>query len=290
MQAFLGSSVTQVEQITCIADVAGASAGKYFLFHTVAGLKKYIWLKVGASVDPAPIGGWTGTMVTVVSGDSAATIATNVAAAMVSSGTLATASGAVVTRTHTTAGYAPPSRDSDLEPTGFAFSLIVKGDVETDVGYTSGGFKVSGLTKSKQTIKADQTGETELGDVITGTAKPEVAFTLQETDKNSIRNYLLSAGSTTYVPEGVGKVEVVGYGSEGIGSPTPVKRLRLHPIALGTADMSKDVVFWNAALDIDSFDFSGTKFSEVPVKLSIYPDFSKHGSAQYFIIGDPTNI
>lgn len=290
MQVLFGQNVAQVQTITCVADVAGASAGKYFLYHDAAKNKKYIWLKVGASVDPAPAGGWTGTSVTVVSGDSASTIATNLATAMTASGFTASASGGVVTLTHAAMGYAPPARDSDISPTGFAFAVIVKGSIEKDVGYTQGEITITGLAKTKDVITAHQTGKTELGDIVTGYGKPELNLILQETDKASLQSYIIAAGGTTYFPEGVGKTETVGYGPEGVGAPTPVLRVRLHPVATGSADMSQDFVFWQAALSIDKFNFAGDKFSEVPCKMPIYPDFSKHGSAQYFIIGDPTNI
>jgi hypothetical protein len=290
MQVLLGQNIAQVQTITCVADVAGASAGKYFLYHDVAKTKKYIWLKVGASVDPAPAGGWTGTMVTVTTGDSATTIAAAVATAMTATGFTASAANGVVTLTHTVMGYAPPARDSLIAPTGFAFAVTTKGNVEKDVGFTSGEIVVSGLAKTKDVITAHQTGKTELGDVVTGYGKPSLAFTLQETDKTSVQSYLINAGSTTYFPEGVGMVETVGYGPEGVGAPTPTLRVRLHPVASGAADKSQDYVFWQAALEIDKFNFAGDKFSDIPVKMPIYPDFTKPTSSQYFIVGDPVNV
>ena len=94
MQVTFGETVSQIEQITCVADVSLSLQSKYFLIYTAAGVKNYVWCNVNsAGTDPAVSGG-TGKVVAIPTNSTAAAIATLMAAAISTiSGMTATASG-----------------------------------------------------------------------------------------------------------------------------------------------------------------------------------------------------
>lgn len=281
---YIGKNIMQVQKITCVADVAGSLGGKYFLFHDSAGAKHYVWFDTGASVDPAPAGGWTGHEVTITSGDSATTIAGLIATVVGAvSGFDATSSGTVVTLTHTVAGYAQPARDGNA---GFSFALTTVGQIEKSAGCLKGDIEVTGFEQTKIDILCHASGSTIKDQRITGYSNLELSIVLQETDKQSLQDILVMYGMPVFTPVGSDKDAVFGYGPANIGGSNPKVYIRLHPVELDAADKSNDINFWTAELGLDTFNFSGENLSEIPATFTVYPDESKPKGIQFFMIGD----
>jgi hypothetical protein len=284
MYVYFGKDTAQVEKITCVADVAGSLGAKYFLFMDSAGTKRYAWFTTGASVDPAPAGGWTGHSVTIVSGDSATAVATALAAVLTAvTGFDATASGAIVTLTHTAVGYAQPAYDGNA---GFAFKVSTLGQTKVSGGCLQGDIEVGGFEQSKVEITCHESGTTVRSEKISGYSKPTLSFTLQETDKASIQRLFVLYGMNVFTPVGADKEAVFGYGPLNIGGSNPKILVNMHPVELDAADKSEDWNFWNAELSIDSFTFSGESVNTIPATFNIFPDDSKPKAIGFFMIGD----
>lgn len=286
MYVYLGADLEQVQTISCIPGTT--LGGKYFLFHDSAGAKHYAWFNTGASVDPAPAGGWTENEVTILVGDSATQIATKLAAVLTAvTGFDATSAGAIVTLTATATGYAQPARDAiGAAATGFAFKVTQIGSVERSAGCIQGDIELSGFEQDKVEITCHASGTTVKSELVSGYQKPTLGFTLQETDKDSIKKVMLDYGMYSLTPVGADAVEVFGYGPNNVGGSNPTIPVRLHPVALDASDKSEDWNVWKGELSLDTFTFSGESVSTIPVSLNIFPDESKPKSIQFFMIGD----
>lgn len=283
MYVYIGKDTAQVQTITTVADVAGSLGGKYFLIHTPT-VKHYVWFNTGSSVDPAPAGGWTEIEVAITSGASASAVATALQGVLdVFTGFNATVSGNVVTVTNVATGYAQPAIDAD---SGFAFKVTTLGQSEVSAGCLSGDIELSGFEQNKIEITCHASGTTVKDERITGYAKPELAFTLQETDKVSLQKILVMYGMPVFTPVGADKEAVFGYGPANVGGSNPKVYIRMHPVDKDASDKSSDWNFWTAELGLDTFSFSGENLSQIPATFSIYPDETKPKGIQFFMIGD----
>ena len=65
------------------------------------------------------------------------------------------------------------------------------GSTEVSAGCLSGDIELSGFEQNKIEITCHASGTTVKDERITGYAKPELAFTLQETDKVSLQKFWL---------------------------------------------------------------------------------------------------
>jgi hypothetical protein len=285
---YLGSDIAQVQNITCVADVASSLNNKYFLFHAVGGVKHYAWFNTGAGVDPAPAGGWTGHEVTIAANASASAVATALQLILTAvTGFDATVSGFVVTLTNTAVGYAQPAIDSvAATKTGFAFKVTTLGQIEKSAGCLKGDIELSGFSQQKIEITCHASGTTVKDERITGYDKPELNIVLQETDKTSLQEIMVMYGMPVFTPVGADKEAIFGYGPANVGGSNPKVKIRMHPVDKDIADKSSDFNFWSAELGLDTFNFSGENLSEIPATFSIYPDETKPVGIQFFMIGD----
>jgi hypothetical protein len=282
MLVTIGKDTPQVETITCVPGTT--LSAKYFVFHSALGAKHYAWFDTGSSVDPAPAGGWIGHEVTITAADSAAAVATALAAVLTAvTGFDAVASGSVVTLTHTAPGYAQPARDVNST---FSFKVTTLGQIAKSAGCIKGDIEISGFEQTKIEITCHASGTTVKDERITGYSKPELSLVLQETDKQSLQDILVMYGMPVFTPVGSDKEAVFGYGVANIGGSNPKVFINLHPVELDATDKSQDWNIWTAELGLDTFTFSGESTSEIPATFSIYPDESKPTGIQFFMIGD----
>lgn len=277
-----GEDVSQIESITCSADVAGSLNNKYFLFF-VGLIGHYVWLNVNsAGTDPA-IAGYTGHEVDLATGATANAVATAIEAVMDAiSGITSAPTLNVINWTHDTVGYVQPGRDGN---TGFTFAVTTEGDAEEDVGLVSGDIEVA-LDVSYQDVTAHEFGTNVLSQISNGKSV-EVSLTLEETTKTQLRKMMSKAGSTM-TPAGVSGTEVIsmGFDKDFVQTLTFAKKLTLHPKVLGLTDKSRDMVFWKGFPMIEGLTFSGENIFNLPVKFKIYPDTTKNVKAVYYVYGD----
>lgn len=285
MYVYLGVDTAQVQKITCVAGTL--LGGKYFLFHDAAGAKHYAWFNTGSSVDPAPAGGWNGHEVAVLVGDSAAQVATKLAAILTAvTGFDATATGSIVELVHTAMGYAQPARDGN---TLFSFKVTTLGWTKVSAGCVQGDIEITGFEQQKVEVTCHASGTTVKNEIISGYTKPELSLTLQETDKETLKKIMVMYGMGTFTPVGADQVEVFGYGPANVGGSNPKIRISLEPVnpSGGMGDKSENLTIWKAELGLDTFNFSGENISVIPAKFSIYPDESKQPkSIQFYFVGD----
>jgi hypothetical protein len=285
-KVYIGANQAQVQKIKTVAGTL--LGGKYFTFMDAAGAKRYAWFDTGSSVDPAPAGGWIGSDVDVLVGDSASQIATKLAAVLtLVSGFDAVASGDVVTLTHTANGYAQPAKDgAGVSATNFAFSVDLLGSVERLVGCISGDLEISGFEQTKVEVRCHDTGATVQKEIVSGYSNPTIAMTLQELDKETLKKVLIDAGMFTFTPVGADAEEVIGYGQNNLGASNPRVLVRLHPVSLDSSNKSEDWNCWQCELGLDTLTLSGENVSTLPVTFKMYPDNAKPKSIQFFMIGD----
>jgi hypothetical protein len=295
MYVYLGENTYQVQKISCKADVAGSLGAKYFLFHDAAGAKHYAWFNTGASVDPAPAGGWTGHEVAISSGDSASAVATALAAILTAvTGFDATASGAQVTLTHTAYGYSQPARDpNSAAKTGFDFVVTALGAVEVSAGCIQGDIELSGFEPQVQEITCHATGTTPKAELITGYASPELTMTFQETDKETMKKAFVMAGQYSFTPVGADGEESIGYGLNNLGEQIATTYIKMVPVNPDLSTASETWHVWKAKAQLDTITFSGENIAALPLTFKLYPDESKaiNGLGQFFMIGNkPTTL
>jgi hypothetical protein len=286
---YIGSNIAQLQTITCVADVASSLQNKYFLFHSAAGVKHYAWFDVGgAGVDPVPAGGWTGHTVAITAGATASVVAAALQTVLDAiTGFDASVSGFIVTLTNSAVGYAQPAIDAaGSSKTGFAFKVTTLGQIEKSAGCLKGDISLSGFSQQKIEITCHASGTTVKDQRITGYDKPELAITLQETDKASIQEIMVMYGMPVFTPVGADKEAIFGYGPANVGGSNPKVKIRMHPVDKDAADKSSDFNFWSAELGLDTFNFSGENLSEIPATFSIYPDETKPVGIQFFMVGD----
>lgn len=288
MNVTWGDDAAQVATITCVADVADSLDGKYFFIYTALNAIKYhVWFNtsVGSATDPAP-GGSTALVVALTTGATAGAVATAVAAALDGlAGFVATASGAVVTCTNASVGYA--TKPHEGVGSGFTFDLTTEGDSAVDIGFVEGNIEMK-IEEKKKEIMSEQTGENVLSHIRTGVSL-DVTLSFQETTIAQMRK-LLTKGGSAITPAGAGGTEVVGYGSDKQFTQTILnaQKLVLHPTVLGSGDKTRDFTFWKAYPQLEKLNFSGNDKHVVPVNFMIYPDYSKTAQVRFFAKGDGT--
>lgn len=283
-----GEDVMQVEQITCRADASSDLNNDYFVFYTTGGTKHYAWFNVAAGgTDPA-ISGGTANAVAISANATAAAVATALAAVLTAiSGFDATADGAVVTLTATSAGYAKPAHEG--VGTGFSFETSVYGDTAIDLGYCD-----SAVEKAHEEnyvdVTSHQTGSQILSQIHTGNTAG-LTLNLKETSVSQLRKILLAEGNSL-IPDGTGvsSTEVMGYGTAQQFKQTlgRARKLKLHPTVLAPSNLSRDVTFWKAFPKVSGLSFSGEEILMLPVEFMIYPDYTKDSRINMYLIGDST--
>jgi hypothetical protein len=122
--------VKELYEITCVADVAGSLAGKYFYINSANNTNKYyVWYATTLTATDPAISGRAGIRVQIAIGDSAATVAAKTAAAVNVynvdfNSTLSTTPNTVLIQ-NTEAGYVDDATDAGA--TGFSFLIITDG-------------------------------------------------------------------------------------------------------------------------------------------------------------------
>lgn len=290
MIAYFGKDTAQVETITTVADVASSLNNKYFMLHTPAGAKYYVWMNVNsAGTDPA-IAGATEVEIAIPTASTAAAVATAIQTALDAlTPFIATVSQNVVSITHSTIG--PVQGAHDGITTGFTFDISVMGDMKEELGHLDGEIEVSGLAATTIDLTAHATGTTVLEQRVTGFEQAEVTLNLKETDIAKIRKIFTKTGKT-YTPAGANATEVIGFGTKvscnAVASGAP---LVLEPKCKPAVNPnSKNHNFPNALPILDSITFSGENFFVIPVTFRVLADQSLPENINRFFIGDGSQV
>nr|BFD58910.1 hypothetical protein CKG001_10170 [Bdellovibrio sp. CKG001] len=303
MNVMVSSKVKQKQQITCKADVAGSSFGKYFVAHDADGGNHAFYLDDIAVVDEAqflkpalPSEGWTEHRVAIASGASGTAIATAIKNAMnlVVGKFVATSTGRFVEYELGALGYAHPGRDSMVaaKKTGFGFKVISLGFSRTSIGAIEGDIEIAGLEQATKAIQIHQEGETELAKVVTGYTNPTLTFNQFETAKESIERALLMVGGQGILPEFEDSESIVGYGPTLLGAQKPQFRVELVPAGpdVDETDKSGWWTIWKADFNLEKFMFGRTEFSTIPMTATMYPEKSLPPAVQFFAPGDVSKL
>lgn len=283
MIAYWGSDVSQIETITCVADVSSSLNNKYFYLYS-GSTKYYVWYNVAtAGVDPAPAGA-TELEIAISANASASAVATATQTAIDGLAAFtATVSGAVVTVTTVATGYHSGAHEG--VGSGFAFAVTTQGDTETDVGCIDGDIEMSAEVSTVD-ITCHQEGAGLVGSLINGKTI-EVTINFKETSAAQLKK-IMRQGGGTFTPPGASATEVVGWGTGNNFQNTfnLASKLRLHPVALDASDKTQDWNFWKVFGTAGDITFSGENPFVVPVTFQVFPDTTKNARINYFMIGD----
>lgn len=287
MNVTWGTDVAQVQDITCVADVSSSLNNKYFFIYATANATKYhVWYNVAAGgSDPAPAGS-TAVPVAISANASATDVATATASAIDGLSTFAaTSSGAVVTATNSTSGYASQAHEG--LGTGFSFALTTEGDTAADIGYIDGDIEVT-MEPDLVDVGAHQVGTNVLSQIKTG-SKVEAKVTFKETTVSQLKKLIRQTGSS-YNPVGTSATEVTGWGmhKDFLQTLVNAKKLVMHPVVLGSSDHSRDITIPLAYAMLEGLTFSGENIFMVPVTFKAYPKVANNNRVQYIIFGDST--
>ena len=290
----LGKDTYQAGCITAVADVASSLDEKYFVMHEpVTQVKHYFWLSIGGSgTDPA-VPNATGHEITIAANDSASVVAAAVQAIINPlTWVNATVSGAHITITYSTYGYAYEMRDaiSDLVKTGFTFSTSTFGSTQTDLGATEGDITLT-LEEQYVDLTTPQTGTFITGQLRQGVGAT-VSFALQDTSVAKVRQAMNFYGSTVVPDNGSGAV-LTGYGTSNLFKSTEdvATQLILRPSSLASIpDRSQDFTFPKAKLALGELTMSAENVFVLPIEATAYLDASDNSFMNFFSYGDKTNL
>lgn len=154
------------------------------------------------------------------------------------------------------------------------------------LGLTKGGVTLKYEPKF-HTIKADQTGETPLDDVLIG-ENVSVEYKLLDTSLEKMASIMPTASAEK---EGE-KVKAVTFGRRpGLRLTHCSGKFVIHPISAGAGDFSKDVIIYRAA-NTANLELAYKLDDEwvIPGKIVGYYDDSKVEGDQLFRIGQESNI
>lgn len=276
----LGKNTYQAGCITTVADVSQNLENKYFVMHEpVTQLKHYFWFEVGGSggVDPA-VPDATGHKVSIATNATATAVATATAAVIDAlSWVAATSSGAHITVTYSTYGYAYEMRDTtSAAKTVFTFNTSTFGQTQADLGATDGDV---GFAKEESLFDVP---DSRYGDFIVdqlrkGT-KINFSFSLKDSSVAMIRKMFNFYGSTV-VPDVADATAITGFGSHNIfktvGDVTT--QLILRPVTLAaSSDASEDLTMPKAYLKLGELSFSSDNLLVLSVEATGFLDLTKN--------------
>ncbi len=288
MNVVWGVDTAQIATINCAADVTSSLNNKYFHIYEALNAEKFhVWFNVAsAGTDPAPAGS-TAIPVAISANATAAQVATAVASALdAKSEFISTASGAQVTCTNATAGYASAPHDGPSGSTsGFTFAVPTQGIAALDIGFIDSNIELS-FPEDLVDITSHQTGTMVLGQIRTG-FQPEITINFKETSVAQLKKVLTQIGSSM-IPVGASATEVVGMGTSKLFSNTmsQATKLLMHPVALPSSDKSRDITAWKAYPMLESLNYSGEEILTIPVTFKLYQDTTKQPGQDYLSFGD----
>lgn len=275
-----------------IADIAGFLGGKYLKFSTPT-QKGYIWLNTGASVDPAPVGYTEIAEVAILTGDSAAVVATKIAAAvnLVDVANKLHAKSLDNCLLIEAKEMGAPLEAATVGTTTFTLTLQKLGSL-LSMGYTDGNTEIStelGLFD----VMAHQTGSELLGQLVTGSTVGPISIVLKETIAAKLKEFIEVYGEAYTPVAGTGPTEVSGWGAlagskQFSNIATLGRKLVLHPTKNDASDLTGDLSFWNSFPNLTQIMISGEENRSLTVDFSIFLDESRVNGVSKFVYGDHT--
>lgn len=276
--------IEQQYTIKTVTDTSGSLDGLYFVLSDSDGGVAF-WIDVddsgtlipaGASAEPRAV-----EITTIATGDVAATVATNVAAAIdADSKFSATASGDVVTVTASAAADIADWADGD---TTFTFTKCQEGG-SLDLGLLDGDVEVS-PTEEIFPVVSHQTGVTETAALRQGN-NAEITTVLQETQSSKLKEFYGKATGGTFTPSG--GTELFGQGSSRIGTNVLIeaRRLKLAPVTPVESESKETLTFWKAYPLPDSITYSGENPRLLNVTWRVFNDSARDSAISLFAFGD----
>ena len=278
-------------QSSCVTVNSGAATqdGTYFTLSapTAPGSTTltdyYVWFDLDdGSTDPA-VSGATGIEVDIVTGDTAAQIATKLTTAVDAISLLRAAETETAAQVHIEAefiGAATALADGD---TSFVIEAGSTG-LGGDLGKTSGGVTVSMEVSSVQ-ITTDQTGAIPVDEVNTGQTI-SVEMSLLEMTPERWETVVGSVIGDTYLPSGGS--QVVGVGTSRVYSSffDLGGELVLHPTRFESTDRTRDITIPKCAPIPASINFSGEdpQVMEISFRALVKGDYAE--AVNLMIFGD----
>lgn len=274
----------ETTSVACIS--ASTLAGKYFnIWSALDAVAYYVWFDDGVAADPAPAGK-TAIAVSIVGTETAAQVATLLAAALdLEADFNAKVDFEDSTKVRVeTVGYGATTASVDVDTTmvlveeriGYVF----------DLGFTEGDLEIA-LNEDLVDITAHQTGTTIQDRARSGINIDAISVVMKETDVDKLKVLIGQGAGNVNV---IGAEETVSIGVDKLFGHTSdqSKRLVFHPVRNDASDLSGDWAFNFTYPRVASYVFSGENPQTMTVEFNVLPDRNLLEGAQHVIIGDHT--
>lgn len=285
-----GSDVAQAQKITCVGDVSSSLNSKYFFLYSQSGVKGYVWFNVAtAGTDPAPAGFTEIAEIALSANATASAVATAVQTGIDSHAQFtASVSGAVVTVTDVSEGYAPAAHDPATNGSKFAFEVVALGDLEEELGCLDGDIGIA-FSQKQIDVTCHESGATKVASFFGGIEDASVKVSMLETTFEKLKKVLMKTQGSM-VPVGSSGTEVMGIGSfnDFKNAFNFATLLNIHPKRLLASDKSMDITAWKAIPKLEGINLSGEGPVKLPVTFTLYPDQTKSSRANILVFGDYT--
>jgi hypothetical protein len=159
------------------------------------------------------------------------------------------------------------------------------GTTEIYLGLTKGGGEFNYETEWHDVDGIDQYGKTAVDSILIG-EKASYKTTVVDTSLKSIKRV---APTATELKDNTNEVKALGFGQRpGLRMQNVAGKLRIHPIAAGINDRTRDIIIYKAGSKAKlSLSFKLEEEWVVPCEWNAYPDENRAIGDNMFRIGDP---
>jgi len=275
-----------------VNDAAASLDGEHFLIDALSSdfgtnVPYYVWFDLDASsVDPA-VAGRTGIEVDVVTGDTAADVATKLSAALEAELNFRSKLDAADSAGETAIAEGEFKGAITLAAADVDSGVTITRQREGlggDLGKTTGGVEISMETQSVA-INSDQTGALVLDEFLTGQSV-EASMSFLEMTPERWKTIVGSVTGDAYTPSGGS--ELVGYGQSKLYASLfdLGGELVMHPTRFADSDKSRDITLFKSAPKPASINFSGEDPQSMEVTFTALLDSSVKGEINLMGFGD----
>lgn len=279
------------QHLVCFDTVAGTGLGGDYISISSKTVDYYVWFNTGADLDPAPMGKTELVEVSILSGDTAAQVATKAAAAInavvgVEFNAVAKAGeGKLLVEVK---GLGAPLSAFAAGTSGFTATVLRAGSL-LPIGYIDGNVELA-LSGQFFDVTAHQTGSEIISRLLTGTEVGPLTVTLKETVASKLKEFIEILGEA-YTPAGGEEVSGIGAlsGTKQFSNIFQYsKMLVMHPTKNAADNYDNDFAFWVAYPNINNLLISGEEDRKLEIQFSFFLDELRVNDVSKVVYGDWT--
>jgi len=178
--------------------------------------------------------------------------------------------------------------NSALDATGYYvwINVAAGGNDPAPSGLTGIAVAISANDDADTVAAAIQTAVDAEGDFGASVSGSVVTITNAATGGTTDAADVDSGFTIAVTTQGISAVDGFGKGKRFTGQIADAKKLRLHPTALASTDLSRDWNFWKAYPMFDSMTFSGENPQTMSITWKAFPDSSRADTSYIGVYGE----